>query len=371
MANKHTIPYLINKALAEIKIYGMIAESEDATWDQFLTELANVADNNSTATIRINSGGGSMVKGLAMYDAIRNSACKFTGIVEGIAASMAGPLFMACDVRLMNKNARVMVHRPQGGYSGEVEGFISFADLMKQEEEKLVAIYVDRTGQTEEVVKSWFVPGAPKWFNAQDALKMGIATGIVENVKDVKLPVNVSDVKDLVQIYNAILTEEINPNNIHMKKDVIGVLNAYSVAHTLNEESTDKQFAETVENAFKAKDLKITELENKLKAQNDAAIESALTEAVDAGKITADKKADWKGILENSFEFGMSALKALAPKVDVNNQLIPGKKGEKAADERKDWNARDWETKDPEGWKAMRNENPTKFEELQNAYYGN
>ena len=364
--------FTVNKATAEIKIYGFIEDTVDNSWNDFQNELNAVAADNTEATIRINSGGGDMIKGMAMYDSIRNSSCKFTGIVEGIAASMAGPIFMACDTRLINQNARIMLHRPQGVYAGEAEGFASFSDLMKQEEQKLINIFTERTGQPEDVVKSWFVPGAQKWFNAADAVKYGIATGIVNAKADnVKLQNFSGSMKDIIGIYNSIIDpEEIKPQINTMKKEVLAVLNAYKVENTLTEDSTEKQFADVVEGALKAKDQTIAELTNKLQVQNDATIENALSEAIDAGKITAEQKADWKGILTNNLDMGLRTLKGLAPKVDVNNTLTPGDKT-KGADDRKDWTARDWEIKDAAGWAKMKIENKAKFDQISEAYYGN
>lgn len=365
--------FTVDNANAEIKIYGYIVENKDATWDQFLTDFNQVANHNSKAKIRINSGGGDMFKGLAIYDAIRNSKCEFTGIVEGVAASMAGPIFLACDIRLINKNARIMVHKPQGMYMGEADGFAGYADLMKQEEQKLVNIFVERTGQTEEVVKSWFIAGAEKWFNATDALKYGLATGIVDNVKDNKKLQNFSgSMEDIISIYNmALLPENEEKPKDHNMKKVILVLNAYKVDHTLTDESTEDQVATTVENALKAKDARIVELDNKLKAQSETTITNALDEAQNAGKFTAAERSDWKAALENNFDGGMRMLKALTPAIDVNKVLNKGGDDKaKGPDNRKDWTARDWETKDPEGWKKMRVNNTAEFDRISEAYYG-
>ncbi len=366
--------YTVNKTTAEIKIYGYIVDDEDSSWDQFQTDFNQVANNNSEATIRINSGGGEMVKGLAMYDSIRGSKCKFTGIVEGMAASMAGPLFMACYPRIINKHARVMLHRPQGKYQGEAEGFEAYATQMKQEEDKLVAIYVERTGQPEAVVKTWFIPGAEKWFNSADALKYGIATEIAEHVTDIKRLQNITgSIEDMIGIYNVILNEENKLEFNIMNKEVLGVLNAYKVSHTLTDQSTDKQLADVVEVALKAQKDQIDELNNKLKVQNDTVIENALVEAIDDGKITADKKEDWRGILVNNFEVGSRTLKSLSPAVDVNNVLKPGENkttGSTVPGNRKEWTARDWEQKDEKGWNKMKLENKAEFDRISEDFYG-
>ena len=364
--------HLVNKANAEIKLYGYIGEWQSVNWKQFQKDFEDLAANNDEITLRFNSNGGQTFDGLAIYDLIRNSECKTIGIVEGVAASMAGVLFLACDKRIMAKNARIMTHCAKGGYWGEVAGMRNMVELMEQEESKLKEIFIERTGQKAQTVSTWMTPGADKWFDAKSAINNGFASETCEPTKDVKVPKNISN--QIERVINAFEEDTtIDKKTILDMKKSIQVLNAYKVQNTLTDDSTDAQVAEVIENALKAKDAKIQELEAKLKTQNDATINNAIEAAVKDGRITADQKADWKSMLENNLENGLKLIGNLQPRVDVNKALNNNSNlGNPSAisNDRKDWDIRKWETEDPSGLENMYKNNKEEYDRLSKAYYG-
>lgn len=105
------------KALAdnsvEIFIYGDIGDSwddESTTAAQFVKDLAGLGSTD--ITLRINSPGGSVTDGLAIYNALKRHPAKVTTEIDGIAASIASLIAMAGDTVNMASNALFMIHAP-------------------------------------------------------------------------------------------------------------------------------------------------------------------------------------------------------------------------------------------------------------------
>ena len=105
---------------AEIRMYGYIGEWDEIQYMSFQNEFRTLVEQYTEITLRVNSGGGSVYEGFAIYDLLRNSKANITVIVEGIAASMASIISLAGDTIKMTENARFMFHRVKG--NGHVRG---------------------------------------------------------------------------------------------------------------------------------------------------------------------------------------------------------------------------------------------------------
>lgn len=365
--------HIVNKAAGEIILYGYIGsntEEGEVDYKSFREDFEAIAKTGKV-TLRINSGGGSMIEGLAMFDLIRNSEAEVTGIVEGMAASMAGVLLQACDKRVMTANSRLMIHRASAGVAGDADALEAMVSLLRQEEEKIVAVYSQRSGKDAEEVKTWMQSGIDKWMDAKEALKLGLIDEIAPTASKAKLPKNVT-AAEAVEIYNKYLNFEQEDT---MKKPIIDLLNRYEVKHTLTSESTDKEVEAAVETALKNKSDLIADLTNKLAEKNKQSIAAVLQNAIDTGRIVAENKASWEKVLEADFEHGKAAIEGLSPRVDVNNLLNKGEKDKPGASDTKapraDWTIRDWEKKDPSGLMQLKATNPEAYNTLFKNYYGN
>lgn len=141
--------------------------------------------------LHVNSNGGSVKDGIAMYNAIKNHPSYFTGIVDGFAASAASVVILACDVVMMEKTSRMMVH--DAGIGGMyIEGNATqFRDAVKEVEQManllddlsnmIAQVYVDKAGGT---VEDWRnIMSSDTWFSAEQAVEKGLADGIVGNTE--------------------------------------------------------------------------------------------------------------------------------------------------------------------------------------------
>ncbi|MFA0070574.1 head maturation protease, ClpP-related, partial [Vibrio breoganii] len=102
--------------------------------------------------LRMLSGGGSVYQGLAMYNALKAHKGKVVGIVDGMAASIATYVLLACDFIRMPENAMLMIHNPAiGAWGGEKE--INSALQQLQAATKTISeAYAEKSGQPLEEV---------------------------------------------------------------------------------------------------------------------------------------------------------------------------------------------------------------------------
>ncbi len=131
-------------------------------------------------SLYINSPGGSVSAGLAIYDTMRFVKCDVSTIVVGMAASMAAVLLTAGTKgkRVALPNSRVMIHQPLGGAQGQASDIEIQAREIVRTKELLNDIIARHTGQTMEKVKA--DTDRDYWMSAQEALSYGIVDRVID-----------------------------------------------------------------------------------------------------------------------------------------------------------------------------------------------
>ncbi|MBN3779196.1 Clp protease ClpP [Burkholderia sp. Ac-20345] len=164
----------------EIRIYGDIGFwGTDA--DLFVAKLDEVASTATSIVVAINSMGGDVFDAFAIYNAVRRYAGKVTGRVDGVAASAASLILMACDTIEMPSNARLMIHNPHTVAAGESGDLRKLADLLDSMSDSMMAAYVERSGRTEEEVRA--IMDAETWLTAAQAKEQGFCDAIVDPIR--------------------------------------------------------------------------------------------------------------------------------------------------------------------------------------------
>lgn len=161
---------------AEIYIYGDIGDS----WDENSTTAASfVRDlqllNVSAICLRINSIGGSVGDGLAIYNALKRHPAVIDVQVDGLAASCASMIAMAGDTVTMADNSLMMIHAPWGYTYGNAEDLRSTADMLDKWAETMATSYAAKSGQTTEQIMALLTDGNDHWFTAAEAIAAGFA----------------------------------------------------------------------------------------------------------------------------------------------------------------------------------------------------
>lgn len=151
----------------DIGAYGVSAKS-------FLNDLRTVTTDE--VDVEINSPGGDVFAGLAIYNGLRASGKKINVKVLGLAASAASLVAMAGDTIEMPENAFMMIHNPWGFAMGGADEMRNTADVLDKIGMSLASTYAKRTGKPDAEITALL--DAETWMTAQEAVDAGFATSV-------------------------------------------------------------------------------------------------------------------------------------------------------------------------------------------------
>ncbi len=137
-------------------------------------------DNEKDISLYINSPGGSVSAGLAIYDTMQYIKCDVSTICVGTAASMGAFLLSsgAKGKRIILPNAEVMIHQPLGGAQGQATDIQIAAEHISRTKQRLNTILADNTGKS---IKEIAVDtDRDNWLTAQQALDYGLVDRIID-----------------------------------------------------------------------------------------------------------------------------------------------------------------------------------------------
>ncbi len=164
---------------SELILEGVIASEswweDDVTPKTFRDELRQHSGN---LTVRINSPGGDVSAGVAIYNMLNEHEGDVTVKVDGIAASIASLIAMSGDKIIMLPGSMMMVHLPWVFAAGNADDLEGAVEMLKKTGESMIPIYAARTGLSEERVNELLK--AETWMTAQDAVELGFADEAVE-----------------------------------------------------------------------------------------------------------------------------------------------------------------------------------------------
>jgi ATP-dependent Clp endopeptidase proteolytic subunit ClpP len=153
-----------------INIFGVVGE--DVRASDILAKLQ--AEKGDSIEVNIMSPGGSVIEGMAIYDALRNSGKKIITRALGQAASIASIIFMAGDEREVGDNAEIMIHNAMVFAGGNKHELSSFIDRLDGIDTKLINIYATRTNLNEDQVRALL--DNETFMDADEAVEKGFAT---------------------------------------------------------------------------------------------------------------------------------------------------------------------------------------------------
>jgi ATP-dependent Clp protease, protease subunit len=167
--------------VAEVSIFDEINPFYGVTAREFAAQYKAATAKTDDVLVLINSNGGDVIQGLAIYNTLKNSGKNITVRVMGIAASMASVIAMAGAKIEMPKNTFMMVHNVQTRIGGDADDLRERADLLDKIDDSIIGIYTARTGKTADEVKALLKADA--YMTADEALAAGLATAVVDEVK--------------------------------------------------------------------------------------------------------------------------------------------------------------------------------------------
>lgn len=163
----------ISEASADVTLYGEIGGWGVQASD-FIAQIN--ALRVASLNVRINSQGGSVFDGFAIYNALNAHAAKKVVIVDGLAASIASVIAMAGDEIRMCENALMMIHRATCCAIGNADDLRITAGLLEKLEANIAKTYAARTGMTEAEASA--LMAADTWLNAAECKAKGLCTTI-------------------------------------------------------------------------------------------------------------------------------------------------------------------------------------------------
>ena len=181
--NKGERSYDIYSRLLEDRIIMLSGEIDDATANTVVAELIYLEgkDPEKDIYLYINSPGGSVTAGLAIYDTMNYVKCDVSTICIGMAASMGAFLLSsgAKGKRFSLPNSEIMIHQPLGGAQGQASDIKIQADHILKIKEKLNRILSENTGKSIEQVEK--DTDRDNYLSAEDALSYGLIDKIYYN----------------------------------------------------------------------------------------------------------------------------------------------------------------------------------------------
>jgi ATP-dependent protease ClpP protease subunit len=165
---------------AEILIYGDIGETwwgESVTAKDFVEQInALTADE---ITIRINSYGGSVTDGLAIYNAIKRKTATTNVEIDGVAYSIASLIAMAGDTVRIAENALLMIHAPWGMAAGNSQDMRDYADMLDTYAAAMANSYMAKSGKSRDDIMQLLTDGLDHFYTADEAKAEGFVDEIV------------------------------------------------------------------------------------------------------------------------------------------------------------------------------------------------
>lgn len=181
---------------ADVYLYDIIGDSWDGTTaKQFANDLKALGVMK-TLNIFINSPGGSVFDGVAIYNVLQRHEAKKNIHIDGIAASIASVVAMVGDTITIAKNGMMMIHDPWAFAMGTAEDMRKAADSLDKIKDVIIQTYVDRTKQKSEDVATMM--SNETWFTADEA----VAAGFADEVSDKEVEMAAMSVHNLSQFRN-------------------------------------------------------------------------------------------------------------------------------------------------------------------------
>ena len=325
---ENTTNAIIDGREADLLIYGEIADevsSEGMVGSRdIVRELLMLEKTCDKVRVRINSQGGEVYAGIAIFNAIRRSSCDIAIYTDGISASIAGIVAMCGRKHYMSRYSRLMIHAVSGGVFGNVADLQKMIDEIKGLEETISAIIAERMHITPEEVRERYFDGEDHWFTAEEAVALGLADGIY----DAELP-GADSSMSAGELYNKVLINRlafVKPSKTNdMQLDKLKNIPRFANVATEEEALSEITGLEAENDALKAErdQLKAENetLKQQLTAAEDEQVESILDTAVSAGKIKEGDRETYRNLLKADRPSAVKAINSLKAGRRVGDDL--------------------------------------------------
>lgn len=295
---------MIGPTEAELNMYGEVVSERPRDWDgnpvqdgyivasELLADLDELR-TKSNITIHINSVGGDLYAGVAIYNRLKELPANITTINDGLTASAASLIFQAGDTRKVNAGSNLMVHQAMGFLFGyyQLPDLQQVSRQLRAANNTAIAIYAEASGRDKDAIKR--MVDAETWLTGQEAVDAGLADEVIGDEEDIAMSLS-GDGKHI--IVNGV---QLSTHGMHNLPAGLPVMPANLIQSNAEKSADDKNFLEG------GNPMEIKNIEE-LKAAYPDLMEQARAEAFDAGKAdgVAAERERLQGIesIENSIQ---------------------------------------------------------------------
>jgi len=176
-----------NTTEAELLVYGDIGDSwwgESVTALSVVQQLQALPGNTTQINVRINSYGGSVSDGIAIYNALKRHRARVVVTVDGVAMSSASLIAMAGDEIQMPATSLLMIHAPWGVAQGNAQDMRVMADVLDTYAQAMAGAYANKTGKPNADMLALLSDGQDHYYTGEQSVAEGFADALVDVTAD-------------------------------------------------------------------------------------------------------------------------------------------------------------------------------------------
>lgn len=326
-----------------VLLYGHIGSDGRVDSASVVSEIKNLESQYKNIDIRINSLGGEVYAGLAIFNALRESEANINIYVDGVAASMAAVIALCGKPLHMSRYSRLMLHSVSGGVSGSSQFIRSYADQIDALTDMLAGIVSERMAMSVDNVKAKYFDGSDHWISAQEAIELKLADSLYD-LSDGAVPDKDATAEAIYEFTNRLKSQpQINDNMAILEE----LRKMSSFENVTTEEQAVATVASLANEAAKVPALEARlEVLEKEKADATAAARNAyLDQAVADGRIQESMKAQYLALMAHD-EAGVKAVIDSMPKGAGKISAFINQGGAQAQTARAKFEAMTWDEMD-------------------------
>ena len=328
---------------ATLLLYGDIGDGYKVESGRIVSELIALQSQYDKIDVRINSRGGDVFSGMAIYNALRQSKSDITIYIDGVAASIAAIIALCGKPLYMSPYAKLMLHSVSGGTWGNASALRQTADQMEQLQKDLANMIAGRCGMKAKDVQAKYFDEKDHWIDAQEAVAMKLCDGIYDMATTEEQP---KTAEEIYNFFNNRLVFEPQKNSQEMALiDDIKAIPSFSdkedasaiVAHikALENKATKVDALQQANDAYK------TQIENLQAKEVDAFLNTAVSE----GKITKEQLPTMKKLMISDRAAAEELINSMKVQVVARAVDFIDQGGAKNAFEGKTWDQLDKENR--------------------------
>ena len=284
-----------------ILLYGDVGDGQRVDSGRVVAELMALQAQYSKIDVRINSRGGDVFSGIAIYNALRTSKADITVYIDGVAASIAGIIALCGKPLYMSPYAKLMLHAVSGGTWGNASELRQMAEVMENLQGDLASMIAGRCGMKKDEVLAKYFDEKDHWLNANEALEMKLIDGIYDMDGE---QVEAKTADDLYAYFNNRL--QVQPQNNENEMALLESLKSGipSFANLTDENAVLAHARELENKAAKADALAqaVEGYKKKLQDVEDKEIAAVVDKAVAERRITAEQKDSFMALMKTDRE---------------------------------------------------------------------